>query len=160
MGTKRTKEEWAILINEYKKSGEPLATWCNAKGVSAKTMSNHTKSNLTNKRKPSVKRTIEEWRLLLSDLESSNLSQSEWCRKNGLNENSVYSAQYRLAKSVGEAKRTPAYMNGAGFIRVQPTLPDETVLSGCVKIAVKEVSLEANSEYPVEQLYTLIRGLR
>jgi lambda repressor-like predicted transcriptional regulator len=159
MATKRSKEEWAVLVGEYKRSGQPLAPWCKAHGVSAKTMSNHTKSNHTNKRKLS-KRTPEEWSLLLADLADSGLSLSEWCRKNGLNENAVYSAQHRMAMKTASSKDLSAKQDRASFVRVHRAIPDDTPESGFIKATVSDIRLEADAKYPIKQFYELITRLR
>ena len=39
---RRTKEEWLKLVEEYRKSGQVLAQWCEEHGINRKTMSGYT----------------------------------------------------------------------------------------------------------------------
>jgi lambda repressor-like predicted transcriptional regulator len=96
MGVQRTKAQWEEMMEEYKKSGQTMASWCRENGVNAKTMGNH--MSVAGKNTPKKCRTIDEWRDLYEKQKSSGMSLTGWCRVNGINENTMWTAVSRLTK--------------------------------------------------------------
>jgi len=57
-----------------------------------------------------TRRTREEWRTLLSDMESSGQTQQQWCLSNNINYSTMREMRYRIAKegSLVKAAAEPA----------------------------------------------------
>jgi hypothetical protein len=45
-----------------------------------------------------VKRTLDEWAVLIADMHASNLSQAKWCSTHNINLSTLRNAQVRLKK--------------------------------------------------------------
>jgi transposase-like protein len=117
MAVQRTKAQWAEIIEEYKKSGQTMASWCRENGVNAKTMGNYVNAGKV-KRKV---RTLYEWGVLFEKQKSSGMSISGWCRENGVKEKAMRTAASKLAKlqesEISEKKATSAEWAGRSDVR-------------------------------------------
>jgi transposase-like protein len=96
MVVRRTKAQWAEIMNEYKKSGQTMASWCKENGVNVKTLGAHM---IAEGKTPKKGRTLDEWKLLIEKRKSSGMGYSAWCKANGVNKNTMFSAEKRIARS-------------------------------------------------------------
>ena len=59
---KRSKDEWTEIVDDYKQSGMSLRGYAMEKGINPKSLSNHTRGNMSLKSSTSGKRrNLEEW---------------------------------------------------------------------------------------------------
>ena len=157
MKTERTEEEWAEIIKAYRESGQSLRAWGLAHGINIKTLSNHTKSNYARKDNPR-KRTAAEWRALIEELDASGLSRSEWCRRNRINAHALDSARHRLAANNEPNAHLPEKREKIEFVKVHPAKPAPST-EAHIKITIGNVTIEADSKYPLDELVTIVQKL-
>ena len=72
-----------------------------------------------------IRRTNDEWRVLLSEQIASGQLQEDWCAANGINFNTMKDRAYRLKRMDKEQKPEPKHSKGskatsAGWLEVKP----------------------------------------
>jgi lambda repressor-like predicted transcriptional regulator len=157
---KRSEEEWAAIIKEYNESGMSLTAFGQEKGISLKTLANHTRSGRMYPLGKAVpnKRTANEWAELMADMAASGLTQEEWCRQNGINKSALSSA-LRRKREGGVHTQPLANPNRPAFVKVQAPGMAEDTADGHIKIEMGGVVIDADSAYPIDALIMLARRL-
>ena len=155
MKIRRSAEEWDRIIAEYRESGNSMAQWCKEHGINGKTMSARITKLGLSKRRGKHGRSREEWFSLIEEQKSSELPLDRWCNERGISPNGMRSAIKRLeANPLQEKKQEwlqiPINMNAE---------EKNPIKSGIIRIMIGNVSLEADSDYPVEKLSSLISRL-
>ena len=70
-----------------------------------------------------ARRTREEWRELLGDMDASGLTQQQWCVANGINYNTMREMKSRLAKNENANAGRPIAESNTGWLRLEGTQP-------------------------------------
>jgi hypothetical protein len=150
MGTRRTEEEWATIIEDYLTSGESMRAWSNEHGFSEKTLSAHVRKIVGSQRNQE-KRSKEEWAILIESQAASGLSRINWCKQNGINPQGLYSAISRQ-NAVDEDLSKP------GWVEITPdkNVGAGTSDQGTIKFLIGNMEIVANDQYPLEKLSSLI----
>ena len=203
MAVKRTKAQWAEIMNKYEKSGQTMAAWCKENGVNAKTLGAH--MNKGNRVRKIKLRTIDEWKELIRKQKSSGLSVGDWCKANGIKASTMWSAEARISKLQAAEEKNPKQKPPAAAdwveVKISGTAPailpsteqDVTTVkplveaspvsaqssdgdnAACfttstkiptgfekdavIRIRLKSLEIEVSSEYPIEKLMILMKGL-
>ena len=109
MTKQRSKEEWAEIVKDYKRSGMSIRTYAEKNDISAKTLSNHTlcnagsSSNTGNKR-----RKLDEWAILISEQNASGLPAAVWCKKKGISIQAMRDAERKIRTA--ESKKPQSWV--------------------------------------------------
>ena len=156
MAVKRTPEEWASILEEFKESGQTQAGWSREHGISAKTLQNHIREE--SRKKQSIKRSAEEWSILISKQKASGMNRTAWCRKHRISADSMTSAEKRI-NACNQDTPGPEWVElslGADAA-ADPTHRENA--NSSVKIRCSGIEMEIDADYPVEKLALLIGRL-
>ena len=154
-GMRRSDEEWARVIADYKQSGMSMRAYGEMHGINKNTLSKHTRGNLGRSgRRGARGRNINEWKGLFQEQIESGLSVDVWCIENGISASAMHSAKRRLRSAEGKAAQN--WMRVELGEEIRAGIP----AGGSARIRFHDVEIEADGSYPTEKIVDLIEGLR
>ena len=158
MTVRRTKAEWAEIIDAFKKSGQTQTAFCREHGLSAKTLGFHVRSGMEQgKAKKPIQRSEETWTALISQQRASGMNRHAWCIKHGVSPDSMTSAEKRLMARPQDASDSGWMEFNLAKVRVPP--PRNENANWGIRIRKEDLDIEVSTDYPVENLATLIERL-
>lgn len=159
MGVQRSEDEWKIIVEEYRRSGMSLRAYAEEKGIQLKTLSNHTRSNVSLKSKvlPATKnrrRNLDEWAALIRDQILSGLSVNDWCKEKGISQAAMRDAERKI--------RTAENQKPQSWVQAHVTEGNshKQLNEGRVLIRFPGVEIETEESYPAENIVFMIERLR
>ena len=114
---------------------------------------------------------LQKWAQIMKERKASGLGVKEWCNQTGINRNQYFYWQRKLRNTLyGEAKNPyttvqPSNLAVSGFteVRLLENKPirriNENVETGTLQIAIGDIQITADSDYPPQNLTLLLRGL-
>ncbi|MDR2861757.1 MAG: hypothetical protein LBV07_04345 [Syntrophobacterales bacterium] len=154
----RTREEWALIVETFKKSGQTQKAWCQENGINVKSLGAHVRSRTGQKQ---LKRSNDEWTDLIDKQQASGINRNIWCQENGISYDSMSSAIKRLSAQE-EKTKAPEWVELSQrniAIHAPTNHLKKSDINCYVKIRSGGLEIEADVDYPMEKLTFLIREL-
>ena len=155
MAHKYSKAEWAVIVEEYKKSGQSQVAFSKEYGISPKTLGAHLR-----KEKEATKntRSLEEWSVLIDTYKSSGMTRAAWCRKHGIRPDTMTSAERRLASHPQPISK-PKWVELNTKTESPVVSVKEDSENYGIRIIGSNLKIEIDANYPVEKLAALLERL-
>lgn len=154
MGLRRSDEEWAAIIEDYRRSGKSVRAYSQEKSINQKTLSNHTRGNRGIKSNVNIKRrNLDEWAILIRDQIISGLSLNDWCKEKGISVTAMRDAERKIRTA--EAGKPQNW--------VQAEMAEEKNIpitnGGRILVRFSGVEIEADESYPTHKIAEMVERL-
>jgi len=151
MVVRRTKAEWAKIVEEYKKSGQTQAAFCKEHELNPKTLGAHVRAGQS-------KRSTKDWAALIKSQKTSGLTRAAWCKEHGISPDTMATAERRL-NAKAQTIEDPEWVELSAKDPSEAAQMEKEPADWSIRIRGARLEIEVNAAYPAEKLAALIERL-
>ena len=151
MVVRRTKAEWAKLVEAFKQSGQTQVAFCKEHGISPKTLGAYVREGKS-------KRSPKDWAVLIADQKASGQTRAAWCKEHGISPDTMATAERRLNAKV-QSIESPEWVELGPQASAETVLMEKESGNWSIRIRGAGLEIEVNAAYPAEKLAVLIERL-